>query len=97
MTWEPSRKTLLVLRTGNKVEDRSDFLFSLIVFRRLHVFKLRFFLFLLRCLDFFSTFNDGMVFGAPGGFLLFGGFILVAWGLFHALIPTFVPTSPRPP
>ena len=45
MTWEPSRKTLLVLRTDNKVEDRSDFLFSLIVFRRLHVFKLRFFLF----------------------------------------------------
>jgi len=66
MTWEPSRKMLLVLRMGNRVEDRSDFLFSLIVFRRLHV-KLCFFFSLLRCLtDLFSTFNDDMVFGAPG-------------------------------
>jgi hypothetical protein len=44
MIWEPSRKTLLVLRTGNKVGDRSDIVFSVIVFRRLRVFKLRFFL-----------------------------------------------------
>jgi len=43
MIWEPSRKTLLVLRTGNKVGDRSDIVFSVIVFRRLRVFKLRFF------------------------------------------------------
>jgi len=65
MTWEPSRKTVLVLRTDNRVGGRSSFLFSLIVFRRLHVFKLCF-LFSPSVSGVFLTLNDDMVFGAPG-------------------------------